>query len=557
MTETYKIFNPKTLSYACIALGLLFYLIVAYFGMRYNVDSIYDEAFLFFNQKSAINGNIAGMSQGTSIIASILGDTVCSTILGLRTCGWWLKIICVLIFTMLTCDLFGKGWKHFGGYFLICMLMIAPSLYDIVLCHNGLAQFFLCIAIALGYRILVKDSNWNYLCCICVGISCVYGIFSILPSALLLMVSMFILLLLKYWRSWKILILYIGSTFLGLIIGITTVHYFVVDIPSILVAMNEAAQNVTTLNRGYDPMSFLIKFLLFIRDWVLCIMTILGGLYISNKVCKTRYNWFASVILLGVLIVYSLYQQKPQITFSMLLSVMWLLLLFNKTKDNEIKYRIDFNTLLNIFLIMSPIILSIGTNTYLGGKMRYFMLPWAILLYRLGWNQKVVPYRLTVSIFVTILLCLPIVNTVKTINSNGYLVNQGPLEKMYLTNQQNQHFELCDSIMSKYDFKAQESVIYTTQLGMMTVCYLDGINCANYFQPMDFVAKAKKSNLPRPDFMFLCDYDIDISGKELEQIGWGWPEEFDVYDVGSPETVQVGYPTTRKLYCRKSLRQND
>ena len=552
-----KIFNTKLLSYACIALGVLCSVIVSYIGLRFNIDSIYDEAFLFFSQRSALNGDIAGMSQGTSIIASIFGDTACNTILGLRTCGWWLKMLCVLIFTILTYDLSGKGGKHFFGYLIIGILMIAPSLFDIVLCHNGLAQFFLCIAMAFGCRILMKESRWNYLWCVCVGICCTYGIFSILPSALLLMASMFVLLLIKYWKSCKTLISYIGSTLLGLIIGITTIHCFVVEIPTIIAAMTEAAHNVTTLNRGYDPMTFLIKLLLFMRDWVLCGTIIIGGMYISDKVCKTGYNWLASILLLGVLIVYSLYQQKPQVTLPMLLSVMWLLLLYNKTKDGDIKYTIDFNTLLNIVLILAPVILSIGTNTYLGGKMRYFMLPWVILLYRLGWNQKVVPYRFVVSIFVTILLCLPIANTVKAISGEGYLVNHGPLENMHLTNQQNQHFELCDSIMSQYNFKAQESVIYTTQLGMMTVCYLDGINCANYFQPMDFVAYAEHDKLSRPDFMFLCDYDIDVSGKELEQIGWGWPEEFDVYDVGTPETAQVGYPTTRKLYCRKSLRNND
>ena len=188
-----------------------------------------------------------------------------------------------------------------------------------------------------------------------------------------------------------------------------------------------------------------------------------------------------------------------------------------------------------------------GTNTYLGGKMSYFMLPWVLLIYRLQ-------MRIEACAVVCLLLILPSFQLFRQISKDSYRVEQGPLKGMHLTNQQTIHFHECERIIKKYNFQPRKSVIYSTQLGMMTTCYLDGINCANYFQPMDFVAHADYDNLQSPDFLFLCEYDIQISGGKLQEIGWGWPEEFDVYEVGTPESIKTSYPTERKLYCRKSLK---
>jgi hypothetical protein len=74
------------------------------------------------------------------------------------------------------------------------------------------------------------------------------------------------------------------------------------------------------------------------------------------------------------------------------------------------------------------------------------------------------------------------------------------------------HYKQCEKIVSDYNFTPGESVIYSTQSGMMTICYLDGVNCANYFQPMDFVTYANIDNLRCPDFLFLSSFDEEYSG---------------------------------------------
>lgn len=547
------------ISYSILSLGVLLSIVLSFVGLYYNVDSIFDEGFLFLSQRSACAGTINGMSLGPNIIAATLGDACCGTIFNLRLVGLIVELLSAVIFFLLTYNLFCSGRSQTIGYLIICLLFVVPSLGGIVVCTNELAKLFLCTTTALGIRVLLTDDwHWNTIWCVLIGVFGTLGVFCILPSAILLLICLFILLLIKKWKQWKTIVQYVLFVLLGSGIGLLVVHCFVADLSSVFHEMAEVATTVTTLQRGYDPLSFLTKFILFVRDWALCCIVILGCVFISDKISGFATKWIANIFLIVILLIYVKYQIKPQITTPMVMSVMWLILLYNKSKEYVKIIVLNFDTWLNLFLIFSPVILSIGTNTYLGGKMAHFMLPWAILLYRLGWNKDIVSMRNIVSLFVVFVLCYySFSNTIKSLNSQTYEVKQGALKNMHLTDQQKKHFDLCDSIMSQYSFQTKKSVVYSTQLGMMTVCYLDGVNCANYFQPMDFVLNAEKDNLLCPDFIFINDYDITVSGDAMHQIGWGWPDEFDVYDVGTPETIEVGYPTARKLYCRKSIKKND
>lgn len=550
--------NDLIISYSILSLGVLACVVSALWGITYNVDSIYDEGFLYFSQQSALNGHISGISQGVNIIATFLGEKVCSSIYNLRVAAFMLKLLCAILFCFLTSSLFGRGWKHHLGYLIVCMLMLTPHMSNLILCQNGLAQFFFCITLALGVKVLLIDSIYNILWCCLLGICWTLGFFSILPGAVLLAGCLLLLFFTRFWAEWKKIIVYLLATIFGIFISVLLMHLCVNDIHNVFDAMIETGKTVTTLNRGYDPLSFFINLLLFLRDWILCVMVIVGIMHVSERINSMGFKWFAQVFLVGIMIVYMYYQKKPMITFSMFICSIWIALLYHK-RNLFVHSRPlwNFENLLNIFLVFAPVILSIGTNTYLGGKMAFFMLPWTLLIYRLGWKSQSIPMRKEVCFVICILLIIPFVKFIKQTRVDSVKVEKGPLKGMHLTQQQAIHFSECEQIVVDYNFQPKQSVIYSTQLGMMTTCYLDGVNCANYFQPMDFVTNARNDKLSRPDFMFLSDYDLDISGKELEQIGWGWPNEFDAYDVGTPETIDVGYPTTRKLYCRKSLRKND
>ena len=547
------------LSNTILLLGVIVCLISSLYGISYNVDSIYDEGFLYFSQQTALSGHISGISQGTNIIAAILGEKICSSVLNLRIAAMLMKISCAALFMLITSSLFGKGGGPNVGYGIICLLMLTPHMSDLVLCQNGLAQLFFCISLALGYRILVIDSRCNIIWCLILGICLTFGFFSILPGAVLLAGCLFVLLLYRYWGQWKKINLFVSFLFVGSALGILLMHLFVNDIGDVIAAMHKTATTVTTLNRGYDPLSFLMNFLLFLRDWSLCCALILGVIHLSDRIKRLGFRWGARLLFIVILLIYTYYQKKPMVTFSMLMSLLWIVLLYNKKNEGSLSFSelFEFDNLLNIFLTLSPVILAMGTNTYLGGKMSYFMLPWVLLIYRLGWKSQFVQMRIEACAVVCLLLILPSFQLFRQISKDSYRVEQGPLKGMHLTESQAIHFSECEKIVKEYNFQPKKSVIYSTQLGMMTICYLDGVNCANYFQPMDFVAHAQGDKLPCPDFLFLCEYDIQVSGEQLRNIGWGWPEDFDVFEVGTPESIKTSYPTERMLYCRKSLKTNE
>lgn len=521
-------------------------------AIKYNVDSIYDEGFLFYSIQSAFQGEINGGTQYANIIATTLGVNGCAHIATLRIVRYILTIITALLFACLTFSHFSKDKWDVFGYFVICMLMVLPTIGGIVLCYNGLAQFFDCLALALGFLILTQERKENVLYCFMMGALLVFGLFSILPSAILLMGCLFILLLVRYWKIPKRILFYSGTTILGICFGLLLFHLFVANLGTVFAAMLDTASSITTLNRGYDPISFIIKIILFLRDWMLMGLVVIGAIAFSKYISKWGNAWLGNVLLVGLLLVYAYYQKKPAVTTGMLISSIWIGLLYEKYQDKEIKHiseMLNFDVLLNMFLVFSPLILSIGTNVYLGGKMSYFLLPWALLIYRLGFHERIPKMVFAICVFITFWMLIPLKNMPTTIRSQETVVQEGPLKGMHLTQKQAEHFGLCDSIVHAYGFN-EKSVIFTTQLGAMTNCYLNAETYANYFQPMDFLANphiGKKA----PDFMFLYEYDEDIAGNQFRQMGWDWPNSYDVYDVGTPEIIDTGYPTERKLYCRK------
>ena len=180
------------ISYSILAFGVLLNVILSFVGLNYNVDSIFDEGFLFLSQQSACAGTINGMSLGPNFIAAAFGDVCCSTILNLRLVGLIVELLSAFIFFLLTYNLFSCGRSQTIGYLIICLLFVVPSLGGIVVCANELAKLFLCTVTALGIRVLLTDDlRWNIVWCILIGVFGVLGIFCILPSAILLLACFF------------------------------------------------------------------------------------------------------------------------------------------------------------------------------------------------------------------------------------------------------------------------------------------------------------------------------------------------------------------------------
>ena len=545
--------NDNTISTILLTFCCLIYIVSAVINLRYNVDSVYDEGFLFNSIQETYSGKISGMTQYKNIITSFLPYEICNSIYFLRVSRLILTILTAIIFYLITAPIFFKKYKKSIGYFVLCLFFVTPVLDGIVLSYNGLAQFFLSIIIGLAFYVYNKETILSYVATFFIGVLLIFSVFTILPSALLLGFCIVCLFIYRFWSNRNLLIKYILFASIGIITGLLLMHFFVYDLESIFSAMQKTASSVTTLNRGYDPLSFLIKIVLFLRDWAFCVFMVIGVLCISDIFRKNKYYVVSSLIFIVSILLYLHYQEKPRVTYSMFLIFLFIVCIYDRIFTNEINIKnvLNFDCIFNVFLIISPIILSIGTNVYLGGKMSYFLLPWAILLYRVGWKSNLINYRMELSIIFLLISLISLKDIDNKFTNDVEKVERGPLKEMFLTSKQSSHFRLCSDIVSKYNFKPKESVIYGTQLSAMTICYLEAVNCANYFQPMDFLDKAKNDSLKQPDFIFLCKYDKDISGDAIKETNWGWPEEFDEYYVGTPENQNYGYPTERWLYCRK------
>lgn len=535
-----------------VAIGLIYAII----SLRICPDSLYDEGFLFLNLQEAAKGNVGGMTQWTNIIYAILGPKICSTILNLRIVRLCLTLLTALLFWFITSPILCQSKKTKFQYLLLVFFFTIPTTGGIVISYNGIAQFCLILSIAFLIVIVQQKTNQSLWRSFVVGVLLVFSLFAILPSAIIITLCIISCVLIRYARLEKKHCLYIlGALLGGCFVGLFLVNCFIADLSVVFDAMKKTASNVTTLNRGYDPASFVVKLMLFLRDVLLCICVSLGIYRIALSIKAGGHRLIASIFFIFCMVVYGIYQQKPQITISMLyLSFLIVPYIIGDTDNDNIKINdlLTFDNILLLFLLFTPLLCSFGTNVYLGGKMSYFMIPWSFVAWKEWNNKQGIPFQFESVVGVSILLLIPFVKEAQK-NVDNIMdapVEEGPLAGMSLTVDQHDHFELVDSILQQYDYDKRKSYIFTTQLSTMTVCYLDGLSCGHFFQPMDFLAYGQKDKLPIPDFLFLCQYDLDVAGEEIHSMPWGWPEEFDVYMIGTPE-AETRYPTERKLYCRK------
>lgn len=537
------------LAFCTIVLGI----VVSACAVPFNIDSIYDEGTHYYSMVRALDGVVSGGTQWANLLAAIFPAAICSSVLYMRIVGLCLSILTALIFYLMTQKV-ATSIKEKIAYFVVVFLLILPSVGGMMICYNEITQFFVIIACATLYRLcfdssMYQKSVWALL----TGFLLTLSFFSILPSAVILGGCTLVLVIVRYWKQSKELWSYLGCGLLGIGLALLIVHLFVANIAGIYSAMQETAKTVTTVNRGYDPFSFVVKICLFLRDFAFSSFIIIG-VYTVAKIISNWSKIAACLVYICSILLYNHYQIKPNVTTSMIMALLWLIPLIDLQNEdsNRDKNIISFNTLFVLFLICFPLLASIGTNTYIGGKMTYFLVPWALLLWQLDYAKREPVYRNSGLIAISIILMLSIYSTYNTIDYSKNRVPSGGFKGMYMTKAQEEHFTKVDSIVSLYDFKRNESIVFTTQLSTVTMAYIEAVPCGNFFQPMDFVARSQDS-LPIPDFLFLCKYDEDVAGETLKNMNWGWPQEFDKFEIGTPETVDVGYSTERWLYCRSKL----
>ena len=533
-----------------------------------NLDSIFDEGFIFLKQQTTGINSVDKGSLFPIIINKLLGIHITSNLLYLRYTRNVFHLLSVILFSVTS------GWYLYKKgildtlekrvlYPFIIFLLGYISLGGIVISYNTLQEFFLIIIIGSFLVATVTTIRKSFFLFVLIGFISFFSIMTILPSGLLVLSCILVLTGIKCYKEWKIGLIYYLGLFIGFLISAFVFNFFILDLRIVYAAIVDTAQSITTLNRGYDPLSFILRIFLYLRDFYMAICFMSGILLISLVIQKYTKRWIAILVFLFSMVVLSVYQKKPEIVLTSFLAFTMLVLMgliLKETPQINWKKVFSFKVLVLCFLFFLPLISSIGTNVYLGVKMCSFILPWGVLLMELMNNETIKEkysrdIRLLFWFFCIFIVFQPLQSIATDIknydNEKFYFDKEKPISKIQITKEQKNYFENVYTIMKGYQYQ-NNNVIFSTQMDHMTIVALEGKPCGLFFQPMDFLAFYDKKSLKKPDFLFLNEFDLKLMYDSLKSLDWNFPDDYDQYFVGTPETMITGYSTTRTLYCLKS-----
>ena len=534
-----------------------------------NLDSIYDEGFIFLKQQVIGINSVDKGSLFPVIINSLFGKEITSSLLYLRYVRFFVHFLSVILFAFLSSwYLFKKGildsFERKVLFPSLLFLMGNLALGGIVISYNTLQEFFLLVVIGCFLVTNVTSSRNSIFLFILIGFFSFFSIMTILPSGLLVLACVISLIWIKNCREWKTGLIFTLSLLSGLFLSLLFFQFFIFDLRTVYSGMTKTAVSITTLDRGYDPLSFLIKIILYFRDFFIATCLLLGISLIAMLIRKYSNRWVAALIFLVSMLTISIYQKKPEIVFTNFLAfpiiILFIVILFETPKFNRQKL-FSYKILYHLFLFFLPLISSIGTNVYLGTKMICFILPWGVLLMEIMCNDVIKnkyakEIRFLIFFFILLNVIQPIQSMVHDAKNREYeklyFNKEKPISQIQLSAHQKEYFEKVYKIMKRYGYKRKD-LIFSTQLDQMTIVAFDGTPCGLYFQPMDYMADVNKFFLPKPDFIFLTEFDLSLINNSLHLQKWSFPHGYDRFFVGSPqEKTETTYSTDRWLYCAKN-----
>lgn len=523
--------------------------------LPYNLDSLNDEGFLFLNLRRAMSGGVSGGSQWASLSAAFLPECATNNIFALRVVGYLMNLVVCLFFSVCAIVFMRANGKLQSASTTVAFvfsstLLFAQCANDLVAAYNQWQTLWLVSAISVFLLQEAVELNKRPICFFAVGFLLMMAFFTVLPSAIMVGGALCVLTLIKNWQSPKSLLLYYLLLALGAGLSVLVVHFFVAPINEIMAAMTETAQTITKLNRGYDPLSFATKILLYFRDYIMQMCMMLGASAVSYVLYKKGCKWSAAILLMVLLLVFWKYQTKPVFSFSTVctLPIVWIVIQSTMVDGFHVgDFLRSYNSYLYMFLFFAPLLCIIGTNVYLGARMEYYIGIWTVLLFAID-KPELTPNKLALLMICLTMSFLPKAHDYhcarKTQSCNS---NSPVLRHMYITPRYADYLDCVHEILMSRGYQKGDT-IWSTQLDMMVLAAEEATPEGLYFQPMDFVSRRNIGSVA-PRFLFINDFDIQIAGDVLFQ--WGLAEDYDIHHFESPENKKTDYPTDRYLYVMR------
>lgn len=544
--------------YLLMILGLAILSFMQVSTFRFGFFTAYDDAYFLLKLQEAYDKScITGKSQWNLIaihwfpyldLTSKFNSALAGCIL------IWVSIIAVAVTSYVLFDK-NRVIKYFALTWLF-MFGLGGSIQYVSM-QTAALSWALC-AFMLFYKsdIFWKKTLYAILCGVCLG----FSVFIIMPAALALLGCVALLIIIPHWRDWRRMLLYLGSGIVGVLLTCLYVHVVVCPLGDILKAMLYTATYIGKSGYHYDAASFIVQYALFFRDCLFVILAFVGSYWLSKRI---NNKWIGGITYVAMILVYTHYQVKPIISPSMfMMSVPILPFLFDNLSGFKWKDLKKAETWFYLFVFAFPIIASFGTNTALNGRIRFFVVAWLFLWFEYEFKHPLKDYK-RVYAAVILLFAIPLTDTLKAYqnrdDSHHFTRGNKYFAEIALTEKQVDYFNNVYDILEEYNYQPKQSAILTALYDYCSLYAFDAVNAANYHQVQNFKYFPKEKMI-EPDFIFLCKWDSIVMAKDLEELPWGWPEEFDAYYVGTPEpdgAPWINHPEleTRTLYCRKSLKQ--
>lgn len=552
-----KDFIKREWLYLLVIAGLAVLTFMQVSTFRFGFFTAYDEAYFLLKLQEAYDMScITGKSQWNLIaihwfpymdLTSKANSYLAANILV------WLSVIIV---AGTLCKLYDK--QRFLKYFAMTWLFMfgGGGLYYVPM------QVFV-FSVALSAFLLFKQAyiEWKkYLLAVICGLFLGIGLFIYILAAAALLGCIAVLIVILYHNYWKKTALYLLCGLGGVCVAIAYVHFCVCDLGRIVEAMRFTSSYITKSGYNYGGISFALQYSMFFRDCIFVVLAFVGAYWLSLKI-KNKY--LGTLLYVVLVLVYAHYQVKPDVSSSMIMLSLPLIPLFFSGKEffswQVLKQK---QTWFYLFLLAFPLLASLGTNTSLGGRIQAFVFAWLFLWF--GWENKLPEgnYK-RVVIAVALLFAFPLMNVAKTyINKDDsfhFTRGNKHFSEIALQKCQKDYFDRVYDILEDYNFQPKKSVVFTACFDYCCLYAFDAENSSNFYQIQNF-HYFDKSKMLKPDFVFLSRWDSIVVAKELSEMPWGWPEEFDRYYVGTPEPDNASWSIhpeleTRYLYCRKAIKK--
>ena len=547
-------------AYICLILILVLASVYVVTTFNHGFFTAVDEGYFLIKLKEAYEGGIiTGKSQWNLIAIHWFPYLDLTSKANSYLASCILRWFTILVFTITCCVKFRKD--RVFRYFAIFLLAYFSCGQDFGLSYIPMQTCILCWALCSYllfqyYQNRIVKAFYILTCGFCLGIS---GF--IVITGTIALTPLFVVMIIANSKNDKALIalnlLYLLG---GFILALTYVNFMVCPLIDIIDAMVETAQYFSKNGHNYDGISFLRQYVKFLCELSHMIIYIVGAFYLSS-LCKNKIVSLM-VYTLAILFYFILSPIMGGETVYILTICFVAIPLLFRNNISEVFSNLSEEKLLYCFLFLFPILAPLGTNCPLEVRMNNYIASWLFIFFSYEYKMEYRDFKILIVPLI-LLLIWPICNLIKgNLNYDNrfhFTQGYGHFSEISLSSKQAQYFNNINNIIKDYGYQPRKSVLFTTMYDYATLYAIDAVNSSNFYHTENFQF-FDKSKMLAPDFIILCPYDSTLIGKELQAMPWGWPNEFDSYDIGSPESITYGLPDyildNRKLYCRRTLKVN-